>query len=124
MATSALSGVFREFTVTKSTVTGSTVNADGAVVETTSDTSFTILFKPSESAHVVFREGADPRVVPGTGRLINPVSFPTDVQPGTSLDMTLNGKAGTLRILSISLASLEVIDTILGQKFTAEWRAT
>jgi hypothetical protein len=124
MAVSALAGVFREFTVTKSTVTGSTVDADGAIVETVTTTDFTILFKPSESSHVIFREGADPRVVAGTGRLLDPVAFPTDVQPGTELTMTLNGKAGVLRILSISLSSLEVIDTILGQKFTAEWRAT
>lgn len=124
MATSALAGVFREFTVSKTTVTGTTRDSDGALVEQTTAQDFTIQFKPSKSQHIIFREGADPRVVPGTGRALDPSVLPDDVQPGTELAMTLNGKAGVLRILSLQLSTLEDLDTILGQKFAAEWRAT
>lgn len=125
MGTSALSGVFREFTCTYQVEDGTwTTDAYGNSVPNTTSAQLTINFEASRSPQVIFAEGADPKVVRGRGSCINPSELPTPLGPGSELDMTWNGVAGKLRILQVTLSPLSVLDEVLGTEFIAEWRAT
>lgn len=124
MAESALSGVFRQYTLTYETETGTTTtDSRGNEVPATTNEELIINFEPSRSAQIVFQEGADPKIVRGTGTCINPSEMPSAVKVGSELDMTFAGIAGKLRILQIAPAPLAVLDEVLGQEFRAEWRA-
>lgn len=125
MTVSALSGVFREFTLVYQHATGDmTTDANGNPVPETEDAELVVNFEAYRTPQIQLMEGADPKVVRGRGSCISPATMPSEVKPGTELVMTWSGMSGKLRILQVSDAPLEVLDEVLGQEFIAEWRAT
>lgn len=124
MSVSALSGVFREYTLTYEVASGTSMDADGNPIETTTNATLIINFEPTSAPQIIFREGADPKVVRGTAYCVNPSELPATLGPGSTLTMTFEGRPGTLTILSTLVDPLAVLDEVLGQEFACEWRAT
>lgn len=125
VADSALSGVFTEFTCAYSVETGATTTDEhGNTIPVVEAGELTINFEASKSEQLIFMEGADPEVIRGKGSCISPAVMPSGLGPGSELTMTWRGKSGTLRILQVSVAPLDVLDDTLGTEFVAEWRAS
>lgn len=125
MADSALKGVFREYSCTwREETGGTTVDADGNTVPKTTARTLVINFEALDSPQLVFQVGADPKVVRGKGSCVTPSVLPIGLGPGSELDMTWRGRSGKLRITQVSVDPLEVLDTVLGSEFIAEWRPT
>lgn len=125
MVDSALKGVFREYSCTWSKETGgTTVDADGNTVPKTTPETLAITFEAITSPQLVFQPGVDPKTVRGKGACITPSALPAGLGVGSELAMTWRGRAGKLRITQVSVDPLEVLDTVLGTEFLAEWRPT
>lgn len=122
MTVSALKDVFREYELGYTTQTGTGTDADGNVTETGTPATLTVLFRASTADQLRPLPGADPRLIRGTGRLLSPSTFPTGVGIGSEFTMTYQGVAGTLRITNATPYALEILDSVLGVKFVAEWR--
>lgn len=125
MADSALKGVFREFTCTYQVETGEIgTDPDGNPVPVVETRQLVVNFEASKSEQLVFQPGADPKIVRGKGSCVTPAVMPEGLGPGSELAMTWMGRPGTLRLTQVSADPLEVLDTVLGTEFIAEWRPT
>lgn len=123
MSDSALKGVFRELVCTYSVETGEIgTDPDGNPVPVVEDRTLVVNFEASKSEQLVFQPGADPKVVRGKGSCVTPAVMPEGLGPGSELATTWRGVPGTLRIVTIVEAPLEVLDSVLGTEFIAEWR--
>lgn len=125
MADSALKGVFREFTCTYQVETGEIgTDPDGNPVPVVEERELVVTFEAYDFPQLVFQPGADPKIVRGKGSCVSPSVLPDGLGPGSELAMTWRGVPGTLRIVTIVEAPLEVLDDVLGTEFIAEWRPT
>lgn len=125
MADSALKGVFREFTCTYQVETGEIgTDPDGNPVPVVETRQLVVNFEAYSFPQLVFQPGADPKTVRGKGSCVSPAVMPSGIGPGSELAMTWMGVPGTLRILQVSADPLEVLDSVLGSEFIAEWRPT
>lgn len=123
MADSALKGVFREFTCTYQVETGEIgTDPDGNPVPVVEERELVVNFEAYDFPQLVFMAGADPKVVRGKGSCVSPAVLPAGLGPGSELAMTWMGVPGTLRIMQVSADPLEVLDSVLGSEFIAEWR--
>ena len=123
MADSALAGVFREYVLTYDRETGGTTTDDrGNPVPEVERAELVINFEPTGAPQIVFQEGADARIVRGTGTAISPSELPAGIGPGSEFSMEFGGIPGTLRLTQVAPAPLAVLDEVLGQEFRAEWR--
>jgi len=120
---SALQGVFTEHTLTYD-VQGAQSGTDayGNPTYTTTQATATVLLEVSNSAALAQRYGADAVTIMFTGTAIDPAVLPDAIQPGREFSVSWRGKAGTLTILQVDVDPLSVLDSALGQAFTAKWR--
>ena len=76
----------------------------------------------SRAREITDRFGTDDKVIPVTGRCIDPVALPAELSTGEPVSATLNGQGGTFRLVLAVPSTLEILDTLLGQRFDGLWR--
>lgn len=129
---SVFEGIFREYTLGYVVRTPTVVGGERQRDLATGNYAFTdvpqtlkVFLKnasTSRKTEITDRYGVDDKAIIVTGRCIDPVALPAALTSGEPVSVTLNGQAGTFRIVLAVPSTLEILDELLGQRFDGLWR--
>ena len=124
---SALAGAFSSYTITYNAASGTSFDALGNPIETTTQETFKAILKMASGtrrpqiAQMTAIESARESDLLLEGICSDPVTLPSQVVSGTRCTVTINGISGQLYIIVPAPSPLEIITQVIGQKFVARF---